>query len=183
MKLIAPVEEEVRRLLGRHVFAADEETIEQAVGTLLRESGRTVSVFEDATGGMLAGRLYQSAPDQFASGVIGNGEATIVRLMGEAGRLSSPDATDGPEELTRQLAAAIRSQGGSDLGIALHAVLDPTERAENLGRGQTYVAVTDGDGFRERIYQFGGRGRPDRTRMSFKRRRAAPAGAAGGFDR
>ena len=167
MKLIAPVEEEVRKLLGRHVFAADDETIEQAVGTLLRESGRTVSVFEDATGGMLAGRLYQSAPDQFASGVIGNGGATIDRLTGEAGRLSSPDATDGPEELTRQLAAAIRSQGGSDLGIALHAVLDPTERAENLGRGQTYVAVTDGEGFRERTYQFGGRGRPDQTRMSF----------------
>ena len=166
MKLIAPVEEEVRRLLGRHVFAADDETIEQAVGTLLRESGRTVSVFEDATGGMLAGRLYESAPDQFASGVIGNGGATIARLAGEAGRATS-DGADGPEELARQLAAAIRSQGGSDLGIALHAVLDPTERAENLGRGQTYVAVTDGEGFRERTYQFGGRGRPDQTRMSF----------------
>ena len=163
MKLIAPVEEEVRRLLGRHVFAADDDTIEQAVGTLLRESGRTVSVFEDATGGMLAGRLYESAPDQFASGVIGNGGATIARLAGEAGRATS----DGPEELARQLAAAIRSQGGSDLGIALHAVLDPNERAENLGRGQTYVAVTDGEGFRERTYQFGGRGRPDQTRMSF----------------
>ena len=166
MKLIAPVEEEVRRLLGRHVFAADDETIEQAVGTLLRESGRTISVFEDATGGMLAGRLYESAPDQFASGVIGNGGATIARLTGEAGRTSS-DGSDGPEELARQLAAAIRSQGGSDVGIALHAVLDPTERAENLGRGQTYVAVTDGEGFRERTYQFGGRGRPDQTRMSF----------------
>ena len=163
MKLIAPVEEEVRRLLGRHVFAVDDDTIEQAVGTLLRESGRTVSVFEDATGGMLAGRLYESAPDQFASGVIGNGGATIARLAGEAGRATS----DGPEELARQLAAAIRSQGGSDLGIALHAVLDPNERAENLGRGQTYVAVTDGEGFRERTYQFGGRGRPDQTRMSF----------------
>ena len=163
MKLIAPVEEEVRRLLGRHVFAADDETIEQAVGTLLRESGKTVSAFEDATGGMLAGRLYESAPDQFASGVIGNGGATIARLAGEAGRATS----DGPEELARQLAAAIRSQGGSDLGIALHAVLDPNEQAENLGRGQTYVAVTDGEGFRERTYQFGGRGRPDQTRMSF----------------
>ena len=166
LKLIAPVEEEVRRLLGRHVFAADDETIEQAVGTLLRDSGRTVSVFEDATGGMLAGRLYESAPDQFASGVIGNGGATIARLAGEAGGTTS-DRADGPEELARQLASAIRAQGGSDLGIALHAVLDPTERAENLGRGQTYVAVTDGEGFRERTYQFGGRGRPDQTRMSF----------------
>ena len=162
MKLIAPVEEEVRKLLGRHVFASDDETLEQAVGTLVKQKAKTVSVFEDATGGLLAGRLQQSAPDYFQSGLIGDGRATIDRLITE-----QVDLDVAPEELARMLASAVRSHGRADLGLALHAVLDPDEQAQNLGKGQTYIAVTDGVGFRERSYPFGGRGRPDQTRMSF----------------
>ncbi len=165
MKLIAPVEEEVRRLLGVHVFASDDETLEQTVGTMLRERGKTVSVFEDATAGLLAGRMQQAAPEHFGLGVIGSGKTGIDGLLLESGCSPDPPAT--PEELTRRLAVAVRSRGGSDLGVALHAVLDPDEQAQNLGKGRTYAAVTDGAGFRERSYRFGGRGRPDRARMSF----------------
>ena len=41
------------------------------------------------------------------------------------------------------------------------------ESAENLARGRTFVSVTDGTGFRNRAYNYGGLGRPDRTRTSF----------------
>ena len=168
MELIAPVEEEVRKLLGRHVFASDDETLEQTVGALVEKQKKTVSVFEDATGGLLAGRLQQSAQDYFRSGFIGNGSASIDRLIADHGHTSQDtDVNQGPEGLTRRLASAVRTQGGADLGLALHAVLDPDEQAQNLGKGQTYIAVTDGAGFRERSYPFGGRGRPDQTRMSF----------------
>src|SRR5262249_58172886 len=37
LELIAPVEAEVRQLIGKHVFAVDEETMETAVGKLLHE--------------------------------------------------------------------------------------------------------------------------------------------------
>ena len=39
-RLIDPVEAEVRGLLGRHVFAVDEETMEDAVGRELAGGGR-----------------------------------------------------------------------------------------------------------------------------------------------
>ena len=64
------------------------------------------------------------------------------------------------------LARAARAMSGSDFGLALHAVPNPGEQAENLARGQTFIAVTDGSGSRSRVYNYGGRGRPDRTRMS-----------------
>ena len=60
----------------------------------------------------------------------------------------------------------MREGAGSDLGLAVHTVPDPNERVENLAAGQTYISVTDGKGFRDRTYPYGGRGRPDRTRMS-----------------
>ena len=58
-KLIALVEEEVRRILGPNVFAVDDESMEGAVGDLLRERDATIAAYEDITGGLLAESLQQ----------------------------------------------------------------------------------------------------------------------------
>ena len=171
LTLIGPVEDEVRALLGKHVFAADGETIEQAVGKLLREKDTTVAVFEDLTGGLVVERLSQASSDHLLEGSVVHSPESVRRLLAFSSR---PDRVDGlsadAEALVDELAWAVRAQAKSDLGLALHAVADPEEQAENLGRGQTFVSVTDGARFRTRSYSYGGRGRPDRpdrTRMSF----------------
>ena len=168
LALIAPVEDEVRRLLGRHVFATDQETMEEAIGDLLASRSKTVSVYEDLTGGLLAGRLQASNSEFFIEGVVSNSEATTRRLLqfsrNSAGIEIPPDDAS---TLTQELAWAIRSMTGSDLGLALHAVANPEEEAENLARGRTYISITDGAGSKSRDYSYGGRGLPDRTRMSF----------------
>ena len=167
MRLIAPVEEEVRELLGRHVFAVDDETMEEAVGKLLRDNDLSIAVYEDLTSGLVAESLQRADPERFVEGVISNSPASTRRLLAHSRR---PDGVDellnDPGVLTDELAWAIRTQAGSDLGLAVHAVPDPDERAENLARGQTFVSLTDGVGFGTRSYSYGGRGRPDRTRMS-----------------
>ncbi|MDP6451683.1 MAG: CinA family nicotinamide mononucleotide deamidase-related protein, partial [SAR202 cluster bacterium] len=111
--LIDPVEEEVRRLLGRHVFAADDESMEDAIGDLLSQQGKTVSVYEDLTAGLLAGRLQTSNSEYFVEGVISNSEATTRRLLQFS---DTPSADDAPA-LTQALASAVRSMTGSDLGL------------------------------------------------------------------
>lgn len=165
--LIAPVEEEVRQILGSHIFAVDAETMEDVVGRLLRERGSTVAVFENLTAGLVADRLQQASKDQFVEGIVAPGQQAIRRLLA----LSCPrDAIDGlleqPEKLTEHLACAVREQAGSDLGLALHAVEDPHDTAVNLAKGKTYIALADGHSVKARSYNLGGRGRPDRVRMS-----------------
>ena len=59
--IITPVESEVRGLLGRHVFAVDDQTIEDVVGDLLHSKGLTIAAYEDLTGGMTAERLQQAS--------------------------------------------------------------------------------------------------------------------------
>ena len=167
MKLIAPVEEEVRNLLGQHVFAVGDETMEDAVGKLLQERDASIAVYEDLTGGLVAERIQQASPEHFVEGVIGNSLTSIRRLLAFS---RHPDQTDklldNPTALAEELAWAIRAQSRSDFGLALHAVPDPDDRVENLARGQTFVSVTDGTGSSSRTYSYGGRGCPDRTRMS-----------------
>jgi nicotinamide-nucleotide amidase len=155
-------------LLGQHVFAVDEETMEEAVGRLLREKERTIAVYEDLTGGLVAERLQEADAARFVEGLISNGPTSLQRLLASSrqpGRVE--EWRHEPLTLVNELAWAVRAQAGSDLGLALHSVPDPTDRSENLARGQTCIAITDGKTFKTRTYNMAGRGRPDRTRMSF----------------
>ncbi len=162
-KLIEPVEQEVRDLLGGHVFAIDGDKMEDVVGRLLAERNLTIASYEDVTHGMVAERMQEATPERFIEAVVANGFGPIRRL------LESNDA-DGaladPPALADGLAMAVRAQAQADLGVAVHGVPDPDDRAENLAKGQTYISVTDGSNVRRRTFNLSGRGRPDRTRIS-----------------
>ena len=166
-KLIAPVEETVRKLLGRHVFAVDDVSMEDTVGKLLSERKATIAVYEDITSGLVAERMQQASPELFLEGIIGNSMTSMRRLLAHSRR---PDHVDDllkdSDGLVNELAWAVRAYAEADLGLALHGVPDPGDTAENLARGQTVVSITDGTAFKTRTYNTAGRGRPDRTRTS-----------------
>jgi nicotinamide-nucleotide amidase len=167
MKMIAPVEAEVRQLLGSAIFAADEETMEHVVGKLLREKNKTVAVYEDLTCGQLAERLQTASGEQFHAGFICNSEASKRALLEHSRDVKNVDALrKEPVALTDALASTAREQSGSDFGLALHAIADPDSKIQNLARGQTYVSLTDGKKFLRRESMSAGRGAYDRSRMT-----------------
>ena len=167
IKLIAPLEAEVRELLGNAIFAADDETMEHVVGKLLRARQKSVAVYEDLSCGQLAERLQTASPELFAGGFISNLESATRALLSH-GR--DPERSDhllqDPVALTDELAWSVRKQTGCDLGLALHAIADPTSDIQNLARGNTYISVTDGRRFMQRTTTMAGRGAYDRTRMT-----------------
>ena len=189
-RLIDPVEAEVRGLLGRHVFAVDEETMEDAVGREMAGAGATIAVYEDLTSGLVAERLLEAGPERFVEGVTGNPSAgsgqaprdAVRRLLAHSRRPEDAEALLWDAEgLADELAWAVRSRSGADLGLAVHGVQDPADTAENLARGRTVLSITDGSGFRRRSYNMAGRGRPDRTRMSLNAIELVRAALVEGF--
>jgi nicotinamide-nucleotide amidase len=167
MRLIAPLETEVRSLLGNTVFAVDEETMEHVVGKLLRAKNKTVAVYEDLTCGQLAERLQTASSEHFGAAFISNGQTSMRALLTHAREAPRVDALEqDPVALTDELAWAVRTQAGCDLGLALHAIADSDSTIQNLARGQTYVSLTDGIHFMQRSSTTGGRGAYDRTRMT-----------------
>jgi len=165
--MIAPVEEQVRGLLGEHVFAVDDQTMESVVGGLLRENGLSIAVYEDLTGGMLAERLRQANAVGFKEGIIG-GTGSVERILSQ---MSGDDTAEGRQQdemdLTDRLASAVRAWSGADLGLASHGVTDDKAQRENLSSGRTYVSLASEQGVVNRMYEFAGTGRPDRLRASF----------------
>ena len=147
MRLIAPLEAEVRELLGNAIFAADDETMEHVVGKLLRAQRKSVAVYEDLTCGQLAERLQTASPEQFAGGFISNSQSATRALLSHGRHPERSDSIQDPVALTDELAWSVRKQTGCDLGLALHAIPDPASDIQNLARGQTYISVTDGRRF------------------------------------
>ena len=168
MKMIAPVEAEVRGLLGNAIFAADEETMEHVTGKLLRNKNQSVAVYEDMTCGQLAERLQTASSEHFGAAFIANGEKSIRALLANARDPQDKDALlKNPAALTDELAWAVRKQSDCDFGLALHAIPDPASIGiQNLARGQTYVSLTDGKSFLRRESISAGRGAYDRSRMT-----------------
>ncbi len=183
MDLIGPVEEEARRLLGRHVFAVDGETMEDAVGELLGKKDTTIAGYEDLTGGLVAERLHQASPERFVEGVVSNSQASVRRLLKFSRRPEEAEALlSDPPALCDELAWAVRARAESEIGLAVHGVSVPGQKTENLAQGQTFVSITDGTGFRARTYNYAGRGRPDRTRMSLNALELVRIALLEGFD-
>jgi nicotinamide-nucleotide amidase len=166
-KMIAPVEEEVRRLLGNAIFAADDETMEHVVGRLLRQQNRSVAVYEDVTCGQLAERLQSASTEEFAAGFICNSEAAVKALLMNSHSANEVEAAfANPIGLTDEVARSVRKQSGCDFGLALHGVTDPDSRIQNLARGQTYISLSDGQRVLRRESTSAGRGAYDRSRMT-----------------
>ena len=168
LDLIAPVEAEVEELLGKHVFARDGQTMEEVVGDLLERRRLTISVYEDLTGGMVAERFQRASTKLFTEGVIGNSDAVVRRLLassvatsGELERLLQDDSS-----LTMQLARTMRESSATSLGVAVRVLPGAGQPTENLGPGETYIALSGESTEVSRVYNYVGRGLPDRTRIS-----------------
>ena len=166
-KLIAPLEREVRELLGGHVFGVDEETMPQVLGRLLKSQGLTVACYEGLTGGMVAQQLQDAGQEFFLQGTVGRQPGVLRSVLPASEKgVSADDLMGDGAALADGLAAGIRAQTGAALGLAVHSVPEGGNPTENLSEGRTYISVSSGSGTSQREYNYAGPGLPDRTRAS-----------------
>jgi nicotinamide-nucleotide amidase len=166
-ELIAPVEKEVREAFPHHVFATDQETMEDVVGKLLSAKGVTIAVIEDLTGGMIAQHLQQATPESLAEAMIAHTEQPLRRVLRHSQHPARvEELLQDDDALTQELAYGIRIHSQADLGLAVRAIPDSTRTTQNLSPGKTFIAVADAKGVYTREYNFAGRGNPDLTRIT-----------------
>jgi nicotinamide-nucleotide amidase len=165
--LIEPLEREVRGLLGRHVFAYDDQTMQDVVGELLHGNGKlTLASYEGLTGGLVARYLQEAAGPLFLQGIISQDEGTMRQILEAIGDANYRDLAEDGARLADHLAASVRARSGADYGVAVHGVPDAQEATENLNAGHTYISVCYAGGTKRRVYNFAGPGLPDRARTA-----------------
>ncbi|MCF8062491.1 MAG: CinA family nicotinamide mononucleotide deamidase-related protein [Deltaproteobacteria bacterium] len=109
---VAALEREVRRRLGRKIYAADDETLEGAIRDLMQGRGLSLAVVETFTAGRLALRLHDLGDDVLRGSLVLPDRESVVRWLGTE---PPPDM----EGSARRLALAMRDRSGAGLGLAV----------------------------------------------------------------
>jgi len=142
---------EVRLVVGEHVFAVDDETMESAVLALMRARGLTLGLAESVTGGLVAGRLT-AVPG--ASDVL---RGCIVSYASDV-KFDLLDVPEGPvvsESAAAAMASGARRVLGADVGLALTGVAGPAEQ-DGMPVGTLCVGVDDGTTVATHVFRLPG---------------------------
>lgn len=142
--LIAPVEAEVRAILGSLIYGADEISLASALGRILEEKGMDIAFAESCTGG-LATSMMTDVPGSscYVKGsIVAYSNETKISLLGvKEATLASYSAIS--EETAREMAEGVRMALGTSMGVGITGNAGPGP-SEDKPVGLVYIAVTDG---------------------------------------
>jgi len=139
-RLIQPVEAEARRILGQAVWGADDDTLEGAVGRMLRERALTLATMESCTGGLLASTITDvpGSSHYFKGGLVSY--ATEIKLAWGVDQ----DVIDRhgviSAECAREMARVARERLQTDIGIGVTGVAGPDPQ-DDKPPGTIHIAL------------------------------------------
>ncbi|OGO46735.1 MAG: competence/damage-inducible protein A [Chloroflexi bacterium RBG_16_64_32] len=141
--VIGPVEEELRRIAGDAVWGADDDTLEGAIGAMLKERNLTLATMESCTGGLLASTITDvpGSSIYFKGGYVAY-TAEMKMGLGVSAELIEMHGTVS-DEVAADMARAARANAGADLGVAVTGVAGPDE-LEGKPPGRVHIAVDGG---------------------------------------
>jgi nicotinamide-nucleotide amidase len=156
-KTLQELEKIIREKLEGRVFAADQETLEEIVGNLLRSNRATLAVAESCTGGLVTHRLTNipGSSDYFDRGVVVYSNRAKVELLkipeellATAGAVSAP--------VVEKMAESVRQISQSTLGLGITGIAGPGGGSEEKPVGLVFIALASPQGTVSKKYQFWG---------------------------
>lgn len=145
--LIAPVEEELRALLGDVVYGADVKSLEEAAFALMEARGLTFGAAESCTGGLVCKRITDlpGSSAVLKGGVVSYTNAVKHGLLGVPQEMLDRFGAVSPQ-VGKAMAEGARRVLGCDLAVSTTGVAgpDPDDRGNPVGL--VYVALA-GEGF------------------------------------
>lgn len=138
-----PLEAEIRRRLGRHLFGRDDDTLPGVIGRALAARGLTLALAESCTGGLLGARITE-APGSSAyfllSAVTYSNEAKEKvlgvprQLLEEHGAVSEPVAL--------AMADGARRLAGASVGVGVTGIAGPGGGTPEKPVGTVYIGLS-----------------------------------------
>ncbi|MCX7715010.1 MAG: competence/damage-inducible protein A [Clostridia bacterium] len=143
--MIAPIEEEIRTLLGDAVYGIGEQTLAEVVVDAIKSKGLVISAAESCTGGMFAQMITDIAG---ASSILNesivtySNEAKIKYLGVKESTLKKFGAVS--EQTAREMAEGICRQSGADIGVGITGIAGPDGGSEEKPVGLVYAGICMG---------------------------------------
>jgi nicotinamide-nucleotide amidase len=144
---IAPVEQTIRQRLGKLVFGADEEELQDAVASLLESKRQSLATAEGVTAGKIAEQL-SSVPGisaWFRGGIIAYDNRLKVELLGVPQTLLDSHGAVSAE-VAEAMAVGCRTRLRTDLAVSTVGVAGPNDLGPDRPVGLVYVALACSSG-------------------------------------
>ena len=155
--LAAAVEQQIQNILptiNNYVYGYDEETLETAIGKLLKNSGKTLALAESCSGGYIS-HLITTVPgssnylrgtvvpyhNDLKQQVLGVSSATLA----QHGAVS--------EETVREMATGVKKLFGSDYGLASSGIAGPDGGSSEKPVGTVWIACAGPDFVEAKLLQ------------------------------
>jgi nicotinamide-nucleotide amidase len=147
----------IRARIGSFVYGEGDVTMEEVVGQLLKERGKTLSVAEACSGGLVAHRLTNvpGSSAYFEGTVVAYSDAAKNKILGvKPETLRQHGAVS--EEAVREMAVGVRERLGTDIGIAVTGIAGPEGGTPEKPVGTACLALSMDGTVVSRRYQLWG---------------------------
>ncbi len=147
---------ELRTRLGTLIYGEGDESLADAVGTLLKQRRQTVATAESCTGGLIAKTLtdVSGSSAYFLGGVVSYANEAKTDMLGVPSALIAEHGAVS-SQVVEVMATGCRDRTGADWAIAVTGVAGPTGGTADKPVGLVYVALSGPDGTDVREYRFG----------------------------
>lgn len=140
-----------------NLFSPYGETLEEAVGKILRARGLRLAVAESCTGGLVGDRLTNipGSSHYFERGyVVYSNKAKVEDVEVPEEIIKKHGAVS--EETARELAEGVRRKAKVDVGLGITGIAGPGGGTPEKPAGLVYIGVSDGKRLDVQRFQFGG---------------------------
>ena len=146
LRLIAPVGEQVKAILGDKVIGVDVDSLEEVCFALLKDRGLTVGTAESCTGGLLA-KLLTDLPGSsavFRGGVVSYTNGVKAGLLGVPQDLLDRYGAVSPQ-VAEAMAQGAKAALGCDIALSTTGVAGPDADDRGNPIGLVYLGLAWGD--------------------------------------
>ncbi len=143
-RILDELTEKIVEKLGIAVFATNGELMEEIVGNLLKKNGRTISVAESCTGGLIGQRLTDVAGSSayFIEGVVAYANEAKIRTLNVAPEIIEKyGAVSG--ETAEAMACGMRDAAKTDYAISVTGIAGPDGGTAEKPVGTVFVGYAD----------------------------------------
>ena len=150
------IEKRIRSILGDCIYVEDDITLEEVVGKLLLEKGKTISVAESCTGGLIGKKItnVSGSSEWFERGVISYSNESKMELLGVPDNaLERYGAVS--EQVAVLMAEGIRKLSKTDFGLSAAGIAGPTGGTKEKPVGLVYVGFAHEGGSFAQKFIFG----------------------------
>ncbi|MGS0681723.1 CinA family nicotinamide mononucleotide deamidase-related protein [Shewanella sp. 125m-7] len=136
------IEAQIRFLLGNAIVADDKKSLAEEIHRLLVDSGKSLSVAESCTGGMIASQLisFSGSSSYFDQGLVTYSNESKVKILGV-----KPETLDDYGAVSiatvEEMAIGVRAILDSDFALATSGIAGPTGGTDDKPVGTVAIAL------------------------------------------